>query len=406
HMHHSKWRSRWTEDDFKCTCPRFLACPVISVITPRHRYSLAICGNDYILHESLSLTYDQICAEFASLTLPPPAQVEVPAEAHTPEVECLPIAEDDEFIPLEDDFGLNECYVPSEDSDLTTHSLIQPPSSIPDVSSITDYVDFHSMIPIEERVRTLIGKLTHTATLLFARVIRRQLSDTLYRSLRSAMITDKKEYGTMYSLPSLKTVHQLRKSVMRSNRQCSFKYDGETVNFTWRSPISVLPSFVFHNFQKFRHFSPYITVPKYDESDPHCCSYRKYYEIWDHTRKQIALEPFPCIDKDWEPLTHPDYFDYVRICEKHHVTPVFIIPILVFMDGVMTCRVGHTALTIRWTLANVENAFKTKDFAWKEISVLPENGQIDTSAFLTELVTDAVALQKGFDVVINGTTVR
>ncbi|GKT33537.1 hypothetical protein ADUPG1_002526, partial [Aduncisulcus paluster] len=56
--------------------------------------------------------------------LAPPAQVEVPAEAHTPEVECLPIAEDDEFIPLEDDFGLNECYVPSEDSDLTTHSLI------------------------------------------------------------------------------------------------------------------------------------------------------------------------------------------------------------------------------------------------------------------------------------------
>ncbi|GKT16418.1 hypothetical protein ADUPG1_010915, partial [Aduncisulcus paluster] len=76
------------------------------------------------------------------------------------------------------------------------------------------------------------------------------------------------------------------------------------------------------------------------------------------------------------------------------------------MDGVMTCRVGHTALTIRWTLANVENDFKTKDFAWKEISVLPENGQIDTSAFLSELVTDAVALQKGIDVVINGTTIR
>ncbi|GKT27590.1 hypothetical protein ADUPG1_013915 [Aduncisulcus paluster] len=135
HMHHSKWRSRWTEDDFKCTCPRFLACPVISVITPRDRYSLVICGNDYILHESLSLTYDQICAEFASLTLPPQAHVEVPVVvAHTPEAE---------FIPLEDDFGTGG---PSETSDSSfiapTHSQLISSFSqeLPEVSAIDRYV--------------------------------------------------------------------------------------------------------------------------------------------------------------------------------------------------------------------------------------------------------------------------
>ncbi|GKT37154.1 hypothetical protein ADUPG1_009997 [Aduncisulcus paluster] len=284
---------------------------------------------------------------------------------------------------------------------MSSTSLINP-----DVSAIEEYIDTRSLIPIEAQIVKIRGQLTHAETTLFHNVLVRQISDTFYRSLRSEMLRDKIEYGIPCVIPSIKTVHRLRKTVLESNRKCHFKLHDETVEFRWRSPISILPSFIFYNFEHFVHFSPYLSLPIFEESNPHCCSYLKYYQLYENTVKEMGLKPLPSLDREWSTIKHPTYDEYVALCQLNHLTPVFIVPILVFMDGVMTCRAGHTALTIRWTLANVKDDFKTKNCAWKEISILPEIGQIATSAFLHQLVKDATALQKGIEVVINSVTIR
>ncbi|GKT22502.1 hypothetical protein ADUPG1_012137 [Aduncisulcus paluster] len=381
HVYSKKWSSKWKKEDFSCHCSRYLVDPMMTVITHAKTYSMGRIDSRLVLTPEIHMKYEDLVSEYHAIMNGPANALSSSddssrSDLHTPPI-VIPV--DSLSSPLNgdlfDDFGPAdyddmECVIESSESDISI------PQSLPwrpcqDLSA--HHVSHDSLIDIPTLIDSIKGRLSHAAKEIFDRTLTRDLSDSFSRTIRSRMLLDKKEFDITCSLPPIERIHELRRRVMQSSRECSFTYSGKTINFRWQNIGN--------------------------------CSNT-------HVRTQMGIATtlaqleMSSVDRKWQAVKEKSFSEYINLCKSYDLTPVFIAPLLVFMDGVMTCRAGHTALCIRWTLANLRDDFKTKNAAWTEIAVVAESGQIATSAFLTQLVADAKLLQQGFEITINGTTVR
>ncbi|GKT28030.1 hypothetical protein ADUPG1_000370, partial [Aduncisulcus paluster] len=274
-----------------------------------------------------------------------------------------------------------------------------------------DYLPMSELVEDEALVSPLIllermlQGLSNLSREIVIDALLKRITHKTYQRYRMAQIRD----VSQPDLPSLKIIRQLRSKVVRTHRLCQYqcprsRFDRDessitrSESFRWMSPLSSIPQYLM-KLDTFEHFSPHLSVPTISDGPIVGSKYSHALHAIcpGHTAQDERWRRF-LINHD-EGVTWELYHDF---CMIHHIPPIFFIGLMVFMDGIAIDRRRHSALCVRYTCCNLKEEYRNKNHAWHELCVVEECGTEPSMAILKELVNDALALQKGIRILIDG----
>ncbi|GKT36691.1 hypothetical protein ADUPG1_009604, partial [Aduncisulcus paluster] len=372
----------------------------------------------------------------------------IETDTHTIINETMSTDDDEDFyVALEDDFGYN-ADVPSSNSDtiLSVDETITQDSSGHDISESSIPDTLHDPLPTQMSEynmsdRSLIDALhaplqtqehqeplfdspfeftfpelteatyfdihkhlfnekSDFVKLLIRKVIRREIPETLYTEIYQSL----RKSGIETGLPSIKRlkaeIKRLVDPIFRhiedkisipkirgGSLSCIMKYRWYTLH---QFPI---PRLITDYFTELSHISPFQRLEESTEPT----SFAIYKDALSIIRTRIGitetmLQSFP---------SFRDIDEYLDYCEASSLPPIIICPIIAFVDGVATARLGRSALSFVISLANIPANIRQRSHPWQNVCLVSEkNSLISTISVLNTFIQDIKKLQTGVSVTL------
>ncbi|GKT35375.1 hypothetical protein ADUPG1_008548 [Aduncisulcus paluster] len=344
-------------------------------------------------------------------------------------------SEDSEFVGFEDDFGYL-CDVPSSEDDLQADSVRTTSSTaiLDDVEGVVDdssssrlrssqesQLIFDQEVTFEDIHENLYRDQSKFQAMMISKVIKREISESLYteisRSLKEELSRTHSRSQPDYAerecelikgsllLPSIRTLkaklHSLITPIskiieddvvlpkIRGEDPVTFrlKYRWYTI---YKHPLLRL---IIEYLPLLSHISPYQRL--IETANP--SSYQLYKEALVKIREKFRVEDsmineFPSFDTIEE---------YVTYCESNDIPPIIICPILIFMDGVATAKLGRSAISLVISLATISAEERQRNRSWQHICLVSEERALPaTISVLNTLIADIKDLQSGVRVLL------
>ncbi|GKT35232.1 hypothetical protein ADUPG1_008431 [Aduncisulcus paluster] len=267
-------------------------------------------------------------------------------------------------------------------------------------------------------------------SLLIKKLLKREISETFYGELVACIKSDLSQVcskmtepasfeaigiiKTHFEIPSLATVKEMVismekaeseeiKDVVKFSNRHGTICSSLTFHYAWYSLFKLpLYRLVTSYFPKLTHISPFQSIPTITGTDPYdpCC-YNMHAKAVEYIREAVNIQSENIIDFP----SFDSISEYCAFCDNREITPYIIAPLIFFMDGVATARLGHSALAIAMTMANIPWSLRNANPAWHHICLIDESKPLHaTTSALNNLTRDISLLQKGIRMKIGENT--
>ncbi|GKT19796.1 hypothetical protein ADUPG1_011572, partial [Aduncisulcus paluster] len=315
-------------------------------------------------------------------------------------LEYLEEADEEEFLYDDGDpqaFDDMFC-VPSSESDMTTRTRDSPSQMQAEEAEIYDddvailesrdsrhaseampdfiIATFPYLFKWKNLFSHLFDGMTGFGRLLARKYLKREISETLYTEMYSELkasallsvtgMLSKRELDTIQELFIASYTRLVKDDVELYSRSGQLVKDQDFTYYWYDINRYAIPMLLHRYFSKMTHFSPFqrIDVERWDD-EPVC--FQRHRKMVDLIRTKLnitrTIDLPPC-----ETLRL-----FCSLSETRGIEPIIIVPVICYMDGIATARLGHTVLSLKITLGNIPIDLRNKSEAWVEITLVDES---------------------------------